>query len=92
MKNFKNILRIMLAVASALSFLGGWITLAHSRKPVQPTQAQPHQVQELAPLAPLPPINGGSNNNNNGLFNLITPGNLPASRSRVAPMFRTSGS
>ena len=87
MKNFKNILRILLTFASMLGFLGGWATLAHSRKPIQPVTAQP---QTLEPLAPLPSIDGSPTNNNNGQLNIFTP---PTRRSRASrPLFTTSGS
>ena len=90
MKNFKNILRILLTSASLLGFLGGWATLAHARKPIQPVTAQP---QTLAPLAPLPSMDGNPANNNtnsgNGLLNIFTPSTR---RSRSRPMFTTSGS
>jgi hypothetical protein len=93
MKNFKNILRILLTFASMLGFLGGWATLAHSRKPIQPVTAQPQALEPLAPLAPLPSIDGNPANSNtnsgNGLLSIFTP---PARRSRSRPLFTTSGS
>jgi hypothetical protein len=87
MKNFKNSLHILLTFVSLLGFLGGWATLAHSRKPVQTVSDQP---QALAPLAPLPALD--SNNSNapsSSPLNIIT---QPTRRSRSRSMFSTGGS
>ena len=99
MKNFKNILRILLTSASMLGFLGGWATLAHSRKPVLTTntQPQPQALEPLAPLAPLPSIgssvNNNSNSSGNGLLNIIVPPASTTHRPRAArSLFSTSGS
>ncbi len=96
MKNFKNILRILLTSASMLGFLGGWATLAHARKPIQPLTAQPQALEPLAPLAPLPSLDGSPVNNNsngNGLLSIFTPPTTSTHRSRAArPLFTTSGS
>ena len=82
MKNFKNLLHLIIAFASVFGFLGGWATLAHSRKPLQPITA------ELDPLAPLPPVDlnpQASNSTNNGVVFVS-----PNRRSRS--MFMTRGS
>ena len=62
MKPFKIFLRYWFAITSVLSFLAGWIILAHSPKPVQPTTSS-----SLAPLPTLAPIQTFGNVNNNGL-------------------------
>jgi hypothetical protein len=51
MKSFKTFLHFMITGASLAGFLGGWVVLAHSPKPVQPVLQQ-----VLQPLEPLPPI------------------------------------
>jgi len=61
MKPFKNALRYWFAITSVLSFLGGWIILAHSPKPVQQTA-----TVNAAPLPTLPPIQAFGNSNDNG--------------------------
>jgi hypothetical protein len=60
MKTYKKVLRYWFAIASALSFLGGWIILAHSPKPVETTASQ---TISLPTLAPLPSFNSGINAN-----------------------------
>jgi hypothetical protein len=61
MKPFRKLLRYWIAIASVFSFLGGWVILAHSPKPVQPVTIQ------QAALPDLPPIQAfGGNVNNNG--------------------------
>ncbi len=75
MNNIKSGLRIMLTFASMIGFLGGWATLAHSRKPVQNTPAGDPVVEALPTLAPLTPINvsGTSSDNGNGSLTIIAP-------------------
>jgi hypothetical protein len=94
MKNLKNILRILLTSVSMLGFLGGWATLAHSRKPIQTTNAQPQTLAPLAPLAPLPAMGSipTKNNAGSGLLNIFTPSTAPSVRTRSRPLFSTSGS
>ncbi len=89
MKLFRKLLRYWIAIASVLSFLGGWVILAHSPKPVQ---AQAVTVQSPA-LPTLPPIQAyGSNVNNNGLgfFSNNAPANSQPSIG--TPRLRTRGS
>ena len=90
MKFFRKVLRFWIALASILTFLGGWIILAHSPKPVQ---TQPGTVQQ-AVLPDLPPIQAyGSNVNNNGLgfFSNNAPATTNQSLGSV-PRLRTRGS
>ncbi len=89
MKLFRKLLRFWIAIASLLSFLGGWVILAHSPKPVQ-TQAE--TVQSPA-LPALPPIQAyGSNVNNNGLS--FFSNNAPTNSQPITgmPRLRTRGS
>ena len=94
MKIFRKLLRYWIAIASVLSFLGGWVILAHSPKPVQP---QAPSVPSSAAVQNLPPIQAyGSNVNNNGLGffsnnSQAAPQAAPQS-SLGMPMLRTRGS
>jgi hypothetical protein len=96
MKNYKTSLHIMLSVASLLGFLGGWATLAHSRKPIQNTNSSSTAAQGLEPLpdlAPLPALDGSSASANNNDGNVITfSQQAQPSRLRQRPFFTTSGS
>ena len=90
MKVFRKVLRYWIAIASVLSFLGGWVILAHSPKPVQP-QALASQFSKALPA--LPPIQAyGSSVNNNGLG--FFSNNAPAASQPSAgmPRLRTRGS
>jgi hypothetical protein len=90
MKPFRKALRYWMAIASVLSFMGGWVILAHSPKPVQ---TQSVTVQSSAALPALPPIQAyGSNVNNNGLgfFSNTAPANSQPSPGM--PRLRTRGS
>jgi hypothetical protein len=93
MKTYRKLLRFWIAMASVLSFLGGWVILAHSPKPVQP---QASTVQSAAALPNLPPIQAyGSDVNNNGLgfFSDNAPANSQSIQpSAGMPRLRTRGS
>jgi hypothetical protein len=86
MKPFKNFLHILLTITSLFAFVGGWITFAHSRKPIQPASRQDTTLQ---PLPTLEPMYGETASNNGSMFSFLT----PARRRRVSrPNFRTGGS
>ena len=64
MKPFQNLLKTWIAIASVGAFMGGWILLGHSGKPVD-TSALANTtnnslVSSLPTLAPLPQINSRS--------------------------------
>ena len=73
MKNFKNILHIMLTVTSVLGFLGGWATLAHSIKPGQAVATQSQAVDPLPPLDPIPDINIAASGNSSSDLSIVAP-------------------
>ena len=85
MKLYKAFLHFLITLVSAFAFLTGWVTLAHSLKPVQPVKQE-----ALAPLAPLPPIGltGSSSSSNGNGFQTFS----PAPRARSQSMFVTRGS
>jgi hypothetical protein len=87
MNLFKKILHYWLAIVSFFSFLVGWVMLAHSIKPIQPTESS---APSLIPLPTLPPIQtfGNENNSGNGL-DLTIPMNQP---NLGFPRLRTGGS
>jgi hypothetical protein len=84
MKIYKKALRYWIAIASLFSFLGGWIILAHSPKPVQ---AQTNQ------LSALPTIQAyDSNTNNSGRSLFSTNSQAVPRQSSGMPLLRTRGS
>ena len=101
MKTLKTILHYWIAVASLIGFLGGWITLAHAGKPLQPNQPttslsvqalQPSQPgQALPTLAPLDMTGNSSGNtsNNNSFFQILT---QPQQQQSGFPVLVTKGS
>jgi len=102
MKLFRKLLRYWIGIASLLSFLGGWIILAHSPKPVQPQSASASSVPPTV-LSTLPPIQayGGTSNNGPSFFSNTAPGNSsgnnvqpiqPVQPSQGVPLLRTRGS
>jgi hypothetical protein len=80
MKLLKFGIRSWITIASALSFLGGWVMLVHAPKPAQ----LPAFVSAVPTLAPLPPLSDGVTNvQSQSIFNI-----QPRRRS----MFKTGGS
>lgn len=63
MKLFKFGLRLWIMLTSIMSFLAGWIMLAHAPKPVQNSSPSSVNIAPLPTLAPLPDL-GSSNNQN----------------------------
>jgi hypothetical protein len=93
MKLFRFALNIWITIASVLSFLLGWVALAHSPKPVQHTQVQfvsPAPVA-LPTLTPLQDLQSSGNTSNSFQTFQVQP---PSSffNSAPAPVFRSSGS
>ena len=80
MKLFRKVLRYWIGIASLLSFLGGWVILAHSPKPVQLQSASSSSVPPTI-LPGLPPIQAYGANPSSGLtfFSTPVPTNPPAS-------------
>ncbi len=102
MKLFRKLLRYWIGIASVLSFLGGWVILAHSPKPVQSQSTSASSVPPLA-LPSLPPIQayGGTSNNGPTFFSTTAPGNSsgnnvqpiqPVQPSQGLPLLSTRGS
>ncbi len=95
MKGFKLLLRIWIAIASVLGFLGGWSLLAHANKPAplissSNTAASSSQLAPLPTLAPLPSFNS-SGASNNGLQSFQVQPQVQAPVQSFSRM-RTSGS
>ena len=108
MKIFRKILRYWIGIASVLSFLGGWVILAHSPKPVQPQSVSSSSVPPIA-LPSLPPIQayGATTNTGPTFFSTTAPSNpsannvqpiqpvqsiQPVQPSQAVPVLRTRGS
>lgn len=93
MKLFKFGLNIWILLTSTLSFLAGWIMIAHAPKPGKNSTAQSVFATPMPTFAPLPDIgiNSGSNNGNFPQSPLLSiqPNFLP---SAPMPVFRTGGS
>jgi hypothetical protein len=91
MKLLKIGIRFWITLTSVLSFLTGWIMLAHAPKPNQAGFSSSNVVAPLPTLEPLNPLSGfGSDDNNfqnQPLFSV-----QPSVRSQFRPAFRTGGS
>ena len=97
MKTTKNGLRIMIASASVVSFMGGWSLLAHAPKPaplVTSSQQPSISAPALAPLPtlqPLPQLNGSGSSGSTQVQTLQPLQTMPQTQS-FFPRMRTSGS
>lgn len=91
MKNFKTMLHILITCASLFGFLGGWATLAHSRKPTtgqSQTQPQTQEIDPLPPLDPIPAMNSATaaSSNTGGLLSIFNPPAANSSPSSIVPL------
>jgi len=84
MKIFRKLLRYWIGIASVLSFLGGWVILAHSPKPVQ-FQSSSSAIQPSA-LPTLPPIQAYGATTGNGITFFSTPAPSNPSTSNLQPI------
>ena len=91
MKILKIGIRFWITLTSVLSFLTGWVMLAHAPKPNQTNFSSSNAVAPLPTLAPLNPLSDfgsdNSNSQNQPLFSV-----QPSVRSQFRPAFRTGGS
>jgi len=92
MKLLKSALRFWITTTSVISFVGGWVILAHAPKPGQlNSQTSNDNLAPLPTLEPLPPLSGLNTQENNfqnqPLFSV-----QPQTRARVNPFFMTGGS
>jgi hypothetical protein len=93
MKFFKFGIHLWITMISFISFLLGWIILAHAPKPVQLNSASSQtsltaQLPTLEPLGPIPGFGTEENSTQNEPFF----GFQPRNRSRSNPFFTTGGS
>ena len=77
MKLTKIFLRYWFAITSVLSFVAGWVILAHSPKPVQPstTTNGPVPQSNSAPIQTFSVPNSKTTNSNNGFGLFLSPSN-----------------
>ncbi len=96
MKLFKIGLRLWIGITSLFGFLGGWVLIAHSPKPVSTARSAP-----MAPLAvpttlpTLAPLQAFTNSPGSTLLNIpsiITPTTPSIDLIPQQPIFTTGGS
>ena len=89
MKLIKLGIRFWITLTSVLSFMTGWVMLAHAPKPNQSGSASTSIAAPLPTLEPLNSFSGSDDNNsqNQPLFSV-----QPNTRSQFRPSFRTGGS
>lgn len=86
MKPFQNLLKTWIAVGSMAAFMGGWIILGHSGKPVDVSAAA--AANNTTTLASLPTLAPLSSTTSRSLQPLAQSPNASVS----VPRFRTRGS
>jgi hypothetical protein len=91
MKILKIGIHFWITITSMLSFLTGWILLAHAPKPDQSHTLLANPAVSAPTLEPLPPLSSfstdGENIQNQPSFSVE-----PSTRSQFRPAFRTGGS
>ncbi len=87
MKLLKFGLRFWITVTSVVSFVGGWILLAHAPKPAQLSFGNTSSVPTLEPLPPLSAFDSSTSAQTQPLFSV-----QPRQRFSSNPFFRTGGS
>jgi hypothetical protein len=92
MKFLKIGIRFWITLTSVLSFLTGWIMLAHAPKPNQSSSAATNIAAPLPTLEPLQPLSDFGSDNNNNFQNQPLFSVQPNTRSQFRPAFRTGGS
>jgi len=92
MKFFRKLLRYWIAIASTLSFLGGWVILAHSPKPVQPQAVTVQAATALPALPDLPAIQAYGSDSNNNTLGIPSTNTLPNQSGNSMPRLRTRAS
>ncbi len=94
MKVFRFALNIWITIVSVLSFLIGWVALAHSPKPVSQSQPQSVAVSPAAlpSLTPLQNLQFGSDGNFQDFQVQTAPQTSSIFGSAPSPLFRTGGS
>ncbi len=95
MKILKLGLRLWITVTSLMSFLVGWVMLAHAPKPNTSNSAAANPASSVAPmptLAPLPPLMGNNNNSDFQNQNQFQFNDQPQIIIRPRPLFSTGGS
>jgi hypothetical protein len=97
MKIFKFALNMWITVASLLSFLLGWVVLAHAPKPVQSTAASVAAMSAPAipTLEPLQPLQSGLDNSTSAQGFQFQAASQPPVNSffaAQAPIFSSGGS
>ena len=91
MKLLKVGIRFWITITSVLSFLVGWVMLAHAPKPNQANSASAGisaPLPTLEPLHPLSDFDSDKGNIQNQPFFSVQ----PSPRSQFRPSFRTGGS
>jgi hypothetical protein len=91
MKLLKVGIRFWLAITSVLSFLVGWVLLAHAPKPSQTSSASTNISAPLPTLEPLRPLSIFDSDDDNFQSQPFL-SSQPNPRSQFRPSFRTGGS
>ena len=104
MRFFKASLRYLIMLVSTFSFLGGWVLLAHSLKPVSSSSSSSASYMTsgiaatpLPTLAPLPGLDFSQSQSAQPIqqqnpFTIIQQAPQPQPQIQSMPMFTTSGS
>ena len=89
MKLIRFGIRFWITITSVVSFLTGWILLAHAPKPTGSIMSNANNVAPIPTLEPLQPLSDFQSDDNN--FQSAPPFNFQP-RNQFRPSFRSGGS
>jgi hypothetical protein len=94
MKLFRFALNIWITIVSVLSFLAGWVALAHAPKPAQPQHARVSVVSPAVVLPTLTPLQDLQGSSGTGFqsYQVQIPSNNYVPPAAPATVFSTGGS
>jgi hypothetical protein len=90
MKIYRYFLHILLSLASLLAFIMGWISFAHSLKPIEAISSS--ALVPLEPLAPVGLADHSNSNSNNNILQFFTGSNQSKSNQQPRSSFVSGGS
>ena len=89
MKIWKNLIRVWLTIISLISFLVGWVVLAHAPKPNQFNPASVPPAPKLDPVPSLDQVMNSDQSQSQNFFSVQSSQSVPQQQ---MPLLRSGGS
>ncbi len=92
MKIWKSLIRVWLTLISLISFLVGWVVLAHAPKPNQFKPSSIPPAPKLDPVPSLDQVMNSDQNQSRGFFRVLPAQPAQPAPVQQAPLLRSGGS